>query len=134
MSLLFNDLSPDTLVIMSNEDIGSNARANELEIKSSGAYFDTFENTLNKTMNYSEYVYYREDLNGNGIYPCGVLVSGKKPNKYEIMAAAYLGIPLIKLLPVKEKTPVNIIIDNKIALDDDIDEYLQQVKTLVKKR
>ena len=46
---------------------------------------------------YNEYVMYREDSNGNIIYPSAVLITGIEPNESEIKAAAYLGVPLVKI-------------------------------------
>jgi len=120
--LLFNNIKPSSLVYMSPYDIHSQANLNDLSIRAGISYFDTIDNIITKTNTFSEYVVYREDAEGNQIYPCGILVSGNKPNRYEINAAAYLDVPLIKLLPVKKKTlPMIIDYEDEIINTDAID-------------
>ena len=114
---------------MSPYDIHSQANLNDLSIRAGTSYFDTIDNIITKSNKFSEYVVYREDAFGNQIYPCGILVSGNKPNRYEINAAAYLDIPLIKLLPVKKKTLPNIIeYEDEIINNEAIDTLNNVIK------
>ena len=127
--LLFNNIKPSSLVYMSPYDIHSQANLNDLSIRAGTSYFDTIDNIITKSNKFSEYVVYREDAFGNQIYPCGILVSGNKPNRHEINAAAYLDIPLIKLLPVKKKTLPNIIeYEDEIINNEAIDTLNNVIK------
>ena len=134
VTLLFNDIKPNSLVYMGPYDIHSRANLNDLSITASTSYFDTLDNIISASRSFSEYVVYREDNKGNVIYPCGVLVSGNRPKHVEINAAAYLGVPLIKLLPIKKNT-IPLIVDNeeKIISNDAID-VLEDIVIKVKRK
>ena len=132
--LLFNNIKPSSLVYMSPYDIHSQANLNDLSIRAGTSYFDTIDNIITMTSTFSEYVIYREDEDGNQIYPCGILVSGNKPNRYEINAAAYLDIPLIKLLPVKKKTLPTIVDYEDESVNSEAIDTLNNVVKMVKRK
>lgn len=97
VTLLFDNIDPNSLIMMCNRDMNSSGDTNSLYLKASRTNFDTLKETLNKTDKYNEYVIYRENMNREYIYPSAVLVTGMVPNKYEIDAAIYLGVPLVKI-------------------------------------
>lgn len=134
VTLLFNDIKSSSLVFMSPHDINSRGNLNNLSIVASESCFDTLDNIISQTKDFNEYVVYREDNNGNIIYPCGVLVSGDTPKKAEINAAAYLGIPLIKLLPIKKSiNPLIMDYDERIINNDNV-ELLNHIMKKVKRK
>lgn len=99
VALMFSNFSNNQLVLEANCDINSNGENNSLEISSIVSNFEPVRKLIKDTNSayYNEYVMYREDENGQSIYPSAVFVMGDEPNQYEINAAAYLGVPLVKI-------------------------------------
>ncbi|MEE3343607.1 MAG: hypothetical protein VZS44_05915 [Bacilli bacterium] len=102
VALLFNDFDSEQLALASNKDIASIGKNNDLELNSRrGANLHpvrkTIKNTKSEGYKYNEYVFYREDNQGNQIKPSAVFVQGKEPVEAEIQAAIYLGVPLVKI-------------------------------------
>lgn len=104
VTLLFSDFSLSQYVISSNEDLYSDGYSNSLNVKCEKRYRINVKPvrkliTLKKVHN--ECVLYRENINGGSLYPSGVLVTGIMPTQEEKQAAAYLGVPLVKLYKKK---------------------------------
>jgi len=100
VTLLFDDVSCASLVTMDYKDNSSFVELNDLDIiHASFTHFDIIFNMLEHTKNtgYNEYNFYVENSDGGFIYPSAVKVVGEEPNKAEINAASYLGIPLVKI-------------------------------------
>lgn len=104
VTLLFTDIKPSQFAFSNSVDIYSQGDNNSLELtsmyKNKIEFLPTTE-TINKTKtnagDYNEFTIYREDSNGNSIYPTGVFIRGTEPSPSEIDAAAYLGVPLVKI-------------------------------------
>lgn len=100
VKLVFSDISPEQLVAMGNRDLWSEAGDNELEITTERQerYAPIRKNvdSLNKK-GYCEYVLYREDNKGKVIYPTAILSTENEPTQSEIIAAAYLQVPIIHI-------------------------------------
>lgn len=100
VKLVFSDISPEQLVAMGNKDLWSDANDNSLEIttenKETYAPIRKNVDSLNKK-GYCEYVLYREDNKGKVIYPTAILSTENEPSQSEIMAAAYLQIPIVHI-------------------------------------
>ena len=101
VTLLFSDFNSDQLALASNRDINSFGDDNDLELGGASSNLHPVRKVISDTYGgengYNEYVMYREDSNGNIIYPSAVLITGIEPNESEIKAAAYLGVPLVKI-------------------------------------
>lgn len=98
VTLLFSNFASDQLALASERDIGSHGENNDLELTSwGGSNFRPVRSVIDNTIGYNEYVMYRENSNGNIIMPSAVLVTGDEANEAEIQAAAYLGVPLVKI-------------------------------------
>lgn len=98
VTLLFSNFASDQLALASERDIGSHGEDNNLELTSwGGSNFRPVRSVIDNTTGYNEYVMYRENSNGNIIMPSAVLVTGDEANEAEIQAAAYLGVPLVKI-------------------------------------
>ena len=112
VTLLFNDFVSSNLKMFSSCDLGSFAPSNCNEIDYANWKVDCFPTKIiaDKIKNNSlcEYIMLRENPDGSILYPCGVKVVGDMPTKEEIDAAAYLGIPLIKLQKTRKKKKENI--------------------------
>lgn len=102
--LLFDSIDPECLVSMGNDDIFSNSNDNSLDISTNENNFDTLKATIENTNSYNEYVFYRENNSGKHIYPSAVLVLASEPTQYEIDAACYLNVPLVKMNYVDSNT------------------------------
>ena len=95
--LMFSNITTDQLISESFEDLYSYGDLNSLSIT-----FAERENfrpirkqiELNKG-SHTEFVLYRDSLNGNSIYPSGILIQNENPTQAEINAAAYLNIPIV---------------------------------------
>ena len=120
VTLLFSSFNSEQLALASNRDIGSYGADNNLALTGGSNNFrpvrSVISNTYDGENGYNEYVMYREDGNGNIIYPSAVLVTGSEPNEFEIRAASYLGVPLVRINKSKylnavgyEITPNDII-------------------------
>ena len=75
---------------------------------------------------YNEYVVYRD-----GVYPSGILVTGLVPSNSEKQAAAYLGVPLVKVNKYNSTVDKNSIHgreDIRSDFSDEIDEFVDFVK------
>ncbi len=133
--LLFNNVTPTSLVHASNSDLGSTAELNDLNVRHHSDNFNTILNTLLNSF-YSEYVVYRENNKGEFIYPCGVLVTGEKPCEYEIAAAAYLNVPLVKLIYAKKRVIPSQVEHKKILESDPkkVEVVLNDIVESVKRR
>ena len=121
VTLVFNHIDPKSLVAMSSHDLMSVGLNNDLNIRFSRS--TTFipvnrmlKNTHKDESSHNEYVVYREDLNGNSVYPSGVLVTGEKPHENEVEAAKILGVPLIKVK--KQSTLVHASKDERQSKED----------------
>lgn len=128
--LIFDNVDPNSLICMSNRDIYSSALDNDLVISSEASYFDTMKETIENTNSYNEYVFYRENSNGEYIYPSAVLVVGMEPNKYEIDAACYLNVPLVKFNDVNINNSKSTT-DNKEVLPYTYDKDLDMLKKVL---
>lgn len=111
VTLLFDNIDPECLIFMGNSDIYSESEDNSLVVSSNKNNFDTLKETIANTDYYNEYVFYRENNNGEHIYPSAVLVVSSEPTQYEIDAACYLNIPLVKMNHVNSNTSENKISD-----------------------
>ena len=100
VKLIFSNISPEQLAAMGNHDLCSGADDNSLEItterKEKYAPIRKNVDSLNKK-GYCEYVLYREDNKGKVIYPTAILSTENEPSQSEIMAAAYLQVPIIHI-------------------------------------
>ena len=101
--LLFDTLPSERFAIASEKDIGSHSNENILNIDSwNEGNFNSVRiniiNTIISNQEYNEYVYYRDDIK-----PGAILIRGDEPSKYELQAAAYLDVPLVKIN--KERYP-----------------------------
>ncbi len=109
--LLFSNIESDQLISESFEDLYSDGDLNSLSIT-----FKERENFrpikkqihLNKG-SHTEFVLYRDSINGKQIYPSGVLIQNSQPTQAEINAAAYLNIPLVYINHEKYKNKQNNI-------------------------
>lgn len=99
--LLFNKIPQNSLISMSNRDMGSRGNLGDLDVsvKHNFAPLKQILETTNRVPN--EYVIYRE-INHVPLYPCAVLVRGSEPSKEELDAAHYLEVPLVKRILVKK--------------------------------
>lgn len=117
VTLLFDNLSSNKLCLASNDDIMSNS--NNLDINSLPPNFNSIRRniTMSKygSYNYAEYLYYRY-----GLMASAIKVLGDKPNKYEIQAAAYLDIPLVKIN--SNKYPIKNY-EQRLKTDNDLKNY-----------
>jgi len=114
VTVLFNSFSPENLLLMSELDMASKSKKNDISsVYGNHVFFDIVDNVMEKTNEYNEYVTLRENSDGTFLYPCGVKVTGKEPNQYEIDAAAYLGVPLIKVMPVLKKEQQDVVEENQ---------------------
>ena len=100
VKLIFSNISPEQLAAMGDHDLCSGADDNSLEItterKEKYAPIRKNVDSLNKK-GYCEYVLYREDNKGKVIYPTAILSTENEPSQSEIMAAAYLQVPIIHI-------------------------------------
>ena len=102
VAVLFSNFNSDQLALASERDIGSNGANNDMELTS---WYKSNLRPVRKIINqtykgnggYNEYVFYREDNQGNTIYPSAILVQESEPSEGEIQAAIYLGVPLVKI-------------------------------------
>lgn len=99
ITLLFSKFSSDQLITFSYKDLLSNGLNNDLDVKLESASApvlaplkDIIDATKVNHLGYNEYIMYRD-----GLYPNAILVRGIQPRKKEIDAAAYLGVPLVKI-------------------------------------
>lgn len=100
VKLIFSNISPEQLVAMGNEDLWSEADDNSLEITTTieEKYAPIRKNVDSlHHKNYCEYVLYREDNEGNVIYPTAILSTNYRPSQSEIIAAAYLQVPILHI-------------------------------------
>ncbi len=119
VTLLFSQFSNNQLVTFSYKDLLSAGKNNDLDIElHSHPRFAPINDIIDATRchhaGYNEYIMYRD-----GLYPNAVLVRGLKPRKSEINAAAYLGIPLVKIHKSKYKKKV---VESSPKLPDAIDD------------
>lgn len=121
--LIFDNLNGDNLVLMSNDDIMSNTGLNDLNITSLPPNFNSIRTNITMTKygnyNYSEYIYYRENLNIGA-----VLVLEDEPNEYEINAAKYFDVPLLKIN--NDKYP-NKKYNERIKRDNELSSYYKKL-------
>lgn len=100
VKLVFSNISPEQLVAMGNSDLCSWSADNSLDITTvrEETYAPIRNNveSLNEK-GYCEYVLYREDSNGRVVYPAAILSNEDEPSQAEIMAAAYLQVPIIHI-------------------------------------
>lgn len=94
--LLFDVLPYNQLYLESNDDIMTNSNYNDLNINSLPPNFNSVRTNITLTKygnyNYSEYVYYRDNIKVGAI-----MVLGDKPSQYEVEGAKYLNVPLVKI-------------------------------------
>ena len=94
--LLFDVLPYNQLYLESNDDIMTNSNYNDLNINSLPPNFNSVRTNITLTKygnyNYSEYVYYRDNIKVGAI-----MVLGDEPSEYEVMGAKYLNVPLVKI-------------------------------------
>lgn len=129
--LLFDNMDPTSLVYMNDCDIFSSSLDNDLNIISNASDFNGLKETIDKTSDYNEYVFYRENNKGECIYPSAVLVTGKQPMEYEIDAACYLNVPLVKFNPVEVNDEINdkeLMIPNESNCPYTYDRDLEMLK------
>lgn len=112
VTLLFSNLSDFRLIGASNHDIFSEGDMNNINISLGMSNLQPVRNVIKATARYNEYVMYRDGNNNESIYPSAVLVSNNVPNQHEINAAAYLGVPLVKINKEAYKDKINI--ENKM--------------------
>ncbi len=95
VTILFDNIDSSNLVAFSYEDLNSSGDDNSLNIFCNKPMFNSIRETIMLTTTYldshNEYIYYRD-----GIKPCGILTY-QKPNEYQIMAAAYLNVPIVRI-------------------------------------
>lgn len=106
VTLLFNSFTPKNLKIFGNRDLATYSSDNSTNVKQTyktKSYPTKIIIDNTGTNKYNEYNILRENEDGSTIYPCGVKVVGEIPTQSEIDAAAYLGVPLIKLHKTKDK-------------------------------
>lgn len=141
VTLLFSDFSSNQLVSFSYKDLLSNGENNDLNITLElEPVFASINDIINATKTnctgYNEYIMYRD-----GLYPNAILVRGIKPKQSEINAAAYLGVPLVKIHKSKYKKLKNNLLEKEISVtnrevkkaDDlkDLKMILEQLQSLV---
>ena len=121
--LLFDTLPYDKLYLESNDDIMTRGNYNDINISSLPPNFNSVRTniTLSKygNYNYSEYVYYRDNLKVSAI-----LVLGDEPSKYEVEGAKYLNVPLVKIN--KEKYPY-LKYEQRVKKDIRLKDYYQNL-------
>lgn len=137
VTLLFDDIDPSNLVNISSIGASTKSSDNNLNIECKYTDFDVVDRikritALNTECSsddvYNEYTFYRESLN-NKMYPKAVVMYKTKPLQVEIDAAAYLGVPLIKL-----NTRYKSYIGNKYydeESNNDNNEKLNNIKKLL---
>lgn len=124
VTLLFSDFSNNQLVSFSYKDLLSKGEDNDLDITSERKpVFAPINDIINATKlnctGYNEYIMYRD-----GLYPNAVLVRGFKPKQAEINAAAYLGVPLVKIHKSKYKRTRNNFESSKINIvENELKKY-----------
>ena len=101
VTLFFNEIDASQLLTESGGDLYSLYGENSFVV---GCLFDDIidfkvvrERLKSGQSEFSEYILYRLKENGEEIYPTGVMVRGDNPRQNEIDAAAYLGVPLVKV-------------------------------------
>lgn len=141
VTLLFSDFSSNQLVSFSYKDLLSKGKDNDLDISlDRKPVFAPINDIINATKlnytGYNEYIMYRD-----GLYPNAVLVRGIKPKQAEINAAAYLGVPLVKIHKSKYKRLKNNLlsaevkmVDSEVKKGDDLKDLkiiLEQLQRLI---
>ena len=135
VTVLFNSFSPQNLKTFGSSDLYTYAESNSTVVKQRyKCQLDTLKNIAKHTTgnNHNEYTVLRENEDGQIMYPCGVKVVGDKPTQAEIDAAAYLGVPLIKLNRINTPNQTQVmeeIIDN-IPSSPEINELEEQLTNL----
>lgn len=117
VTLLFDSFNSEQLALAANKDLNSFGDDNDLQLGSLvSSDFAPVRDVIKTTSNYSynEYVMYREDNQGNIIYPGGVYVTGEEPTEAEKQAAVYLGVPLVKINKSKYVDREDIKIDYNV--------------------
>lgn len=121
VTLLFSNFRSEQLAIAAEQDVYSQGEINNLELSSNTpSNLHPIREVINRTYEngYNEYVMYREDSQGNKIYPSAVMVTEEEPNEAEIRAALYLGVPLVKIKKAKYQSMTEIqITPRDISLD-----------------
>ena len=128
VTLLFDDISSTSLITMDYKDNSSFVELNGLGITHANfAHFDTILNMLEHTKDtgYNEYNFYVENSDGSFIYPSAVKVVSAEPNRAEIDAASYLGIPLVK---IHKKEKINT--DNQVLQSNYSELQLNELRKL----
>ena len=101
VKLVFSSMSPEQLAAMGNKDLYSDADNNSLNITTDNKeHYAPIRRNVESLNQYSysgycEYVLYRENNNGEAIYPSAILSADAEPTQSEIIAAAYLQIPIL---------------------------------------
>ena len=95
VTVLFDNMDSSKLVAFSYEDLNSNGENNSLTIACNNPVFNPIRKTISLTTTFAEghneYIYYRDDIKVGGI------LVYNNPTEYDIMAAAYLNVPIVKV-------------------------------------
>ena len=127
VTLLFNSFTPENLITFARHDLYTRAEDNATYVTQNVASeLDTAENILKNTPDnmHNEYTILRENADGSLMYPCGVKVLGEYPTQEEINAAAYLGVPLIKMNRTLEITHI----DKEESISTELESFHQKIE------
>lgn len=103
LKILYSHIPEKSILCASNRDTGINARANSKNIYTRlPANMAPFRRLVRNTEvhgseTYNEYDIFRDDL-----VPSGIAFMNEEPTEEEINAAAYLGVPLVKIDDLQE--------------------------------
>ena len=138
--LVFTNIFPEQLAAMGNCDLGSYSQNNSLDIETSERerYAPIRDNVDSNRVSYCEYVLYRENNNGDLIYPSAILSIDDEPNQSEVIAAAYLHVPIIYINDLyykttKEKDVSSAQLISQSEFDKLLKQQLEEMKSILLK-
>ena len=124
IKVLYSHIPNGSMFCAANRDTGINAKSNSKDITTRlPANIASFRRLVRNTETHGSETYNEYDIFRDGLVPSGIAYMFDEPTEEEINAAAYLGVPLVKIDDLQESYQRDSHFLHRGALPDDESFY-----------